>query len=44
LGPDVKANCVFVRALPEFVEGVRSTLTALYPDIRVEEGERPVAM
>jgi len=43
-GPDVKANCVFVRALPEFVEDVRTTLTALYPDIRVDEGERPVAM
>ncbi len=41
-GPDVKANCVVVRALPGHVERVRVALTALNPDIRVEQGERPV--
>jgi hypothetical protein len=41
-GPDVKGNCVLVRALPGYLKDVRDTLTALYSDIRVEVGERPV--
>jgi hypothetical protein len=44
-GPDVKGNCVLVRALPEHLEEVRRTLMATNPDdVRVEVGERPVPM
>jgi hypothetical protein len=41
--PDVKADCVVVHDLPGHEKEFRATLTALCPDIRVEEGERPVA-
>jgi len=41
-GPDVKANCVIVTALPGHTEQIRTKLTAVYPDIVVVEGQRPM--
>jgi hypothetical protein len=39
-GPDVKGNCVLVRAVPENIDEVRRTLMATNPDdVRVEVGE-----
>ena len=42
-GPDVKGNCVLVRAVPDHLDEVRRTLMATNPDdVRVEVGERPI--
>ena len=39
-GPDVKGNCVLVRAVPENIDEVQRTLMATNPDdVRVEVGE-----
>src|SRR5665213_2884924 len=41
-GPDAKANCVIVTALPGHVEEIRTKLMGSYPDIVVVEGQRPM--